>query len=271
MGKRRREVLIDPPEDAAAASSEAEEPDDDATDAARYPSVIRRSTHKKKKVLVVCSRGVTSSFIELMEDLIKLMPHARKDPKFDKRSPLSELVEVAELAGCAACMYFEARKMKDLYMWVGAVRTNGPCAKFLLQQVRPMRDIRLTGNCLMGSRPILSFDGGFESAPHLRVLKEVLTFVFAPPKGHPLSKPFHDHVLAFSWVEGRIIVRHYQVVPPLHDAKTEGNSLVEIGPRFALVPIRIMAGAFSGAPHGGPGSVFTSPPAHRPPFRRELS
>ena len=211
--KRVREELE------ADASSSGEEPgtsngaassavDDAAT---RYPTVIRRSKHKKKKVLVLCSRGVTSSYVELMEDLLKIMPHARKDPKFDKREPLSSLVEIADLSACAACLYFEARKMQDLYMWVGAVRTEGPCAKFLVQQVRPMRDIRLTGNCLMGSRPILSFDGGFEAEPNLRAVKELLSFVFAPPKGHPASKPFHDHVLAFSWCEGRIIVRHYQV------------------------------------------------------------
>ena len=64
-----------------------------------------------------------------------------------------------------------------------------------------------------------------------------------PLQGHPRSKPFQDHVLCFSAVGGRIIVRHYQVVPPLHDAKKEGDTLVEIGPRLALTPIRIFTGA----------------------------
>ena len=211
-----------------------------------YPTVQRRATHKKKKVLVLSSRGVTTGFVELMEDIIKLMPHARKDAKFDKGEPLTSLVEIAELVGCAATLYFEARKMQDLYMWIGAVKSSGPCAKFLVQQVRGMSDLRLTGNCLMGSRPILSFDGGFEETAEFRLLKGLLTHIFAPPKGHPRSKPFHDHVLTFSLLEGRILVRHYQVVPPLKDRKKEQGSLVEIGPRFALVPIRIMSGCFSG-------------------------
>ena len=34
--------------------------------------------------------------------------------------------------------------------------------------------------------------------------------VFSIPKGHPRSKPFHDHVLNFSLFRGRVIVRHYQ-------------------------------------------------------------
>ena len=239
-----------------------------ASSASAYPTVIRRSTHKKKKVLVLCSRGVTAHFMELMEDVMKLLPH-RKDPKFDKE-PLTSITEIAELGGCKLALYFETRKMKDLYLWAGRVDT-GPSVKFLVQQVRPMRDLRLTGNCLLGSRPILSFDQAFEGAPHLALMKHVLSDVFAPPKGHPRSKPFHDHVLSFSLLEGRILIRHYQLVPSEEAerrrklanalgasaaeadaaaakvaADDDGASLVEIGPRFALVPIRILAGCFRG-------------------------
>jgi len=210
-----------------------------------YPTVIKRSTHKKKKVMVLCSRGVTSSFVELMEDVLKLMPHSRKDPKFDKKEALSTIVEIAELAGCHMAVYLEARKMKDLYIWMGRVN-GGPSAKFLIEQVRPMGDLRLTGNCLLGSRPILSFDAAFSEQPHLLVLKELLASVFAPPKGHPRSKPFHDHVLSFSLLEGRVLLRHYQLVPPVDKKKGDGVTLVEIGPRCALVPIRVLSECFRG-------------------------
>jgi len=177
---------------------------------------------------------------------MKLLPHSRKDSKFDKKEALTSIVEIAELTGCHCALYFECRKMKDLYLWAGKVH-GGPSAKFLVEQVRPMRDLRLSGNCLLGSRPILSFDAGFQQAPHLQVLQQLLAHIFAPPKGHPASKPFHDHVLSFSILEGRVLVRHYQLVPPA-DAKAKGNgtSLVEIGPRFALVPIRLLAGCFRG-------------------------
>eukprot|EP00965_Chrysotila_dentata_P024930 826625-Pleurochrysis_carterae.AAC.11 len=67
--------------------------------------VARRTTHKKKKVLLLCSRGVTSSNIELLEDLLKLMPHSKKDSKFDKRELLSTLKEIAQLVGCHYCMH----------------------------------------------------------------------------------------------------------------------------------------------------------------------
>jgi ribosome biogenesis protein BRX1 len=35
----------------------------------------------------------------------------------------------------------------------------------------------MTGNCLKGSRPILSFDKNFESEPYLVLIKEVFTHV----------------------------------------------------------------------------------------------
>ena len=245
--KRKLQKVEESDEESEQESSEESEQEGEAAASstpAPYAAVSRRTTHIKKKVLVVCSRGVTSANIELMEDLLKLLPHAKKDPKFDKKEPLTSLVEIAELSGCKVALYLEARKMRDLYLWVGSVE-HGPSVKFLVQQVRPMRDLRLTGNCLLGSRPVLSFDGGFEAAPQFQLLKRLLSELFAPPKGHPRSKPFHDHVISFSLLDGRIIMRHYQVVHP--QQKHEGEtSLVEIGPRFALTPIRLLGGCFSG-------------------------
>ena len=54
--------------------------------------------------------------------------------------------------------------------------------------------------------------------------------------------------ISFSLLEGRVLLRHYQLVPPAdaRASKGEGVSLVEIGPRCALVPIRVLAGCFRG-------------------------
>jgi|TARA_B100000524_G_C23651697_1_gene370380 ribosome biogenesis protein BRX1 len=232
-----------------APGTEAQPRTSDPTDGqplARYPNAGRRTTHKKKKVLMLCSRGVTSAFRELMEDLIKLLPHAKKDPKFDKREPLSSLNEISQLMGCRYCIYLEARKMQDLYLWAASTDPEGPSVKFLVQKIKTMRDLRLTGNCLLGSRPFLTFDSSFSEQPYTQVLKQLLGNIFGTPKGHPQSKPFHDHVLHFSFVDGRVFVRHYQVLPPLSGAKADMQTLVEIGPRFSLVPIRIFGGAFGG-------------------------
>lgn len=77
--------------------------------------------------------------------------------------------------------------------------------------VHTMDELRLTGNCLKGSRPLLSFDGGFDTEPHLALLRELFSQTFNVPRGHPKSQPFFDHVLSFSVLDGKIWVRHYQV------------------------------------------------------------
>lgn len=40
-----------------------------------------------------------------------------------------------------------------------------------------MDELKLTGNHLKGSRPVLSFDGAFDQEPHLQLLKEMFTQV----------------------------------------------------------------------------------------------
>lgn len=61
-----------------------------------------------------------------------MLPHGRKDVKFDSKSKLYQLNELAELYNCNNVMFFEARKGKDLYMWFSKV-PNGPTVKFHAQ------------------------------------------------------------------------------------------------------------------------------------------
>lgn len=102
-----------------------------------------------------------------------------------------------------------------------------------------MGELKLTGNCLKGSRPILSFDENFSRLPHYALLKELLTQIFGVPNKHPKSKPFFDHVYTFSVLDNRIWFRNYQIL-------TEDGGLAEIGPRFVLNPVKIFAGSFGG-------------------------
>lgn len=131
-----------------------------------------------------------------------------------------------------------------------------------------MSELHFPGNCLKGSRPILSFDSRFTSAPHLLVIKELLTHIFGVPQGARKTKPFVDHVMGFTIADGKIWIRCFQIsetaVPksdkssgdPTNDttaskklSKKRGDtniSLVEIGPRFVLTPIVILESSFGG-------------------------
>lgn len=179
--------------------------------------------------------------------------------------------EVAELKDCNNSIFFEARKHKDLYMWVSRC-PSGPSVKFLVNNVHTMSEIKLTGNCLKGSRPVMHFDAAFNDSEDTKVLKELLSQAFASPKGHPKVKPFVDHVFSFFFLNGRVYFRNYQIAYEANrGTEKEGEPiLVEIGPRFVLTPIKIFAGSFSGALLWE-NPKFVSPNAVRTAMKRKAS
>lgn len=129
-----------------------------------------------------------------------------------------------------------------------------------------MEELHFTGNCLKGSRPILSFGAEFETKEHWKVVKEVLTQSFGVPRSARKVKPFVDHVMGFTIADGKIWIRCYEVKEseasssstsssnaqtlPIPTVKTSPHdtqiSLVEIGPRFVLTPIVILESSFGG-------------------------
>jgi len=170
-------------------------------------------------------------------------------------------------------------------MWLGHTNHGsdsglGPSAKFLVENIHTMDELRLTGNCMRGSRPILTFDSEFDKREELKLLKCLFTDVFGTPRGHPKSKPFVDRVMGFYYADKKIWVRNYQIVEEhatnAKDAHTEkklhgkavSTSLVEIGPRFVLNPIRIFRGSFGGQTLYQ-NDQYVSPNATRAAAKRE--
>ncbi|OAE33246.1 hypothetical protein AXG93_1200s1060 [Marchantia polymorpha subsp. ruderalis] len=165
----------------------------------------------KEKVLILCSRRITFRYRHLMVDMTGLLPHSKRDVKVQcKDNKAATLNELIDLKGCTSCLLFECRKKKDLYMWLSKSPT-GPSAKFLVSGVHTMAELKLTGNHLKGSRPLLTFSADFDESPHLQILKELLTQVYTTPKDHRKAKPFYDHVFAFSVVDNHIWFRNYQI------------------------------------------------------------
>lgn len=210
----------------------------------------------------------------LLADLHSLLPHSRKDAKLDTKTQLYQLNELADLYNCNNVMFFEARKGKDLYIWLSKP-PNGPTLKLHCQNIHTMEELNFPGNCLKGSRPVLSFDKAFDDAAHTRVIKELLTHAFGVPQSSRKVKPFVDHVMGFTLADGRIWIRCYQIaetepskkqaagkedkdgvepataavdLAPVSKAKPGETavSLIEIGPRLVLTPIVILEGSFGG-------------------------
>ncbi|RKP13182.1 Brix domain-containing protein [Piptocephalis cylindrospora] len=207
----------------------------------------RPVVRNKQRVLILCTRGITHRQRHLMNDIEALLPHSKKDTKLDTKSGFDVVNEVAELNNCNNSLLFESRKGQDLYLWA-AKTPNGPTVKFLVQNIHTMDELKMTGNCLKGSRPILSFDAHFGHAPHLRLLREMFTQIFGVPKGARKSKPFIDRVCSFTLTDGRVWIRNFQIVEKdPTDPNPHEPSMVEVGPRFVLQPIRIFAGSFRGS------------------------
>ena len=149
----------------------------------------------KQRVLLLSSRGVTHRMRHLMSDLEVLLPHVKKgmlfvhlpsgipsndegftDSKLDSKNQLGLLPELADLHNCNNTLYFEARRHEDLYMWV-AKTPNGPSIKLHVQNIHTMDELKMTGNCLKGSRGLLSFDKAFEETEWGRLTKELFMHV----------------------------------------------------------------------------------------------
>ena len=93
--------------------------------------------------------------------------------------------------------------------------------------------------------------------------------IFGVPRLARRSKPFIDHVISFSILDDKIWFRNYQIIekdpgsgslvetevagegkkrkPKSTKGEEEQPTLVEIGPRMVLTPIRIFEGSFGGA------------------------
>lgn len=253
-GPKKVEDMENDDEESEMVNSVEEEDDKEGKVEERQP--IRSET--KRRCLVLCSRGVTARYRHLLEDIRNLLPHHKKDAKLDvgKAGYVGRAVnEIAELKSCNSVLFLECRKRADCYMWLSET-PQGPSVKFHISNVHTMDELRLTGNCMKGSRPILSFDESFGRIPHLQLLKVLLIKVFGTPKGHPKSKPFVDRVMAFYYADQKIWVRNYQILEEQAANAKEvaqmkhndglSTSLVEIGPRFVMTPIRIFGGSFGG-------------------------
>ncbi|BGP00010.1 putative Ribosomal large subunit assembly and maintenance-related protein [Rhodotorula toruloides ATCC 204091] len=244
--------------------------DDDSTSSTRTDADKPQQPYKQR-VLVTSSRGISQRQRHLMTDLLALLPHAKKETKLEDKHNLPAINELCYLSSCNNALFFEARRQhNDLYLWA-AKAPNGPSVRFHVLNLHTMDEMKMTGNCLKGSRPVVVFDKQFDEEPHWKLIKEVLTHIFAVPKTARRAKPFIDHVINFSIADGKIWFRNYQILDtPSTDAlssttsstsaltdiqakklaKKQGAphlSLSEVGPRFVLNPVKIFEGSFNGA------------------------
>eukprot|EP01013_Petalomonas_cantuscygni_P040406 TRINITY_DN72348_c0_g1_i1.p1 TRINITY_DN72348_c0_g1~~TRINITY_DN72348_c0_g1_i1.p1 ORF type:complete len:451 (-),score=90.10 TRINITY_DN72348_c0_g1_i1:8-1360(-) len=249
-------------------------------------AVAPKTETNRQRVLVFAARGITALERHLLMDLRVLLPHSRAEGKLDTKRHFGDVLpEIMDLRGCTGAVLLEVRRREHCYMWLS--RRAGPSAKFQVHNIHTMREMKLPGNGIKGSRPLLHFDQAFSTLPHLQILQRLFVLTFGTPRGAPKTRPFVDRVMAFYYVDGKIFVRHYQISEeaPKKQAPADAAaiaagievtdkraelSLVEIGPRFALTPIKIFSGV-----NGGPllwhNERYQTPTAQRIARKRELA
>lgn len=225
------------------------------------PSTTSVVQTNKQKCLVLGSRNMTAKDRHLLQDLKDLLPHTREHQKLPNRDNIgSNLTELCALHHCNTCMFVEARKNDTAFLWLTQLPA-GPSVKLQMFNVHTSDELRMAGNCLKFSRALLHFDREFDTIPHLRILKSLLHSVFNTPRYHPRSKPFIDHMYAFFYLDDRIWFRHYQLCAPAASCPKPGEvasgastktelsqlHLMEIGPRFVMLPLTVLNGAFQGS------------------------
>ena len=203
----------------------------------------------KTRTLIVASRGVSHQERHLVNDLINLIPNSKKECKIERDIAAEELNNICYMHSCKFCIYFEHRK-RELVMWLFK-SPGGPLAKFAVTNIHALNEIKLMGNCIKYSRPLLSFDKSFDEQEHLKLIKEMFIQTFNSPKGHPKTKPFYDHQICFYNIDNQIFIRVYQILNEIKEKFTNADQedkiqLLEIGPRFSLKLIRIFSDSLGG-------------------------
>ena len=139
----------------------------------RDPDPASREWKNRQRTLLLCARGVNSRFRHMMNDMIDLLPHSKKESKIERKIAKDYINDLCFERSCNNCIYLEQRKNKDFFLWV-MKSPIGPSIKFAVQNIHTMDELKLTGNCLKYSRPLISFDSAFNTEPHLQLMKEML-------------------------------------------------------------------------------------------------
>ncbi|CAD8144621.1 unnamed protein product [Paramecium pentaurelia] len=214
-----------------------------------FPNQKETRWVNKQRTLIVTSKNISDRIRQLFMDLHELLPHSKKETKLEKGDTSKQIKELCMQHSCRSFIYFEVHRKHELYLWIGRF-PNGPSIKYYIENWHNCQDLKLTGNCMKGSRPILSFDGSFTEDPLMILQKELFIHAINVPKHHPKSAPCCDRVFSFikeSPDNNNIWIRNYEIQYEKAGKEIIKNQLVEIGPRLVLKPIIILEGCIQGA------------------------
>ena len=159
---------------------------DEAASGSPMTKTTRRkaaATTAPASVLVLGTRGLKARHRHLMQDILRLLPHGRPGAKLDaQESGLRGVVSACEEANCSSALLLDARDPHRLYLWAAGT-PDGPSAMLRVQNVHTVAELNLAVRRCANVRNLLAFDSSFEVSAERRVLRALLTRIFAVPRG----------------------------------------------------------------------------------------
>eukprot|EP00965_Chrysotila_dentata_P186029 6141971-Pleurochrysis_carterae.AAC.1 len=197
--------------------------------------------------LVLSTRGIKARHRHLLRDVLRLLPHANVSSKLDTQDGLGSVCQLCEDQDCSTALLLDARDPRRLYLWA-ANCPDGPSIMFRVMNVHTVAELKFDARRVNGVRNLLVFDVSFSKSPEKQVIQALLTRAFSvPAKASRKAQRLHAvrHAISFSWLEGGVWVRVFRI--DRSEIDQEKIELNEIGPRFVLMPVRIISGGFYGA------------------------
>jgi len=211
-------------------------PDTDGTGQHVYPH---------HKVMSLMGRGIIAVHSDLKDDFERLMPHAKREAKYDCSQPTSGMMELARMRGCDTIAFWETKHHRDLILWVSRY-PHGPTIKFHVYGIKTSSQAGFPGNFRRYTRPVLSFSSSFDDRrrPEVRIFKECLKQLLGTPHLHHKSAPFIDHVIQLTKLgpADQIHMRTYEIT----GENVDDMELQESGPSLTLIPLVVLRGCMCG-------------------------
>jgi len=135
---------------------------------------LSKQWKNRQRTMVFSSRGITATYRQLASDMVQLLPNTKVESKLERKDIRQVINDLCYERSCNNYLFFDCHKHTDLFLWMSK-SPNGPSIKFQVKDVHTTKELKLTGNCLQYSRPLLSFCKMFDSEPHLQLAKEMMT------------------------------------------------------------------------------------------------
>lgn len=196
---------------------------------------------KAKETLCLKSKNNSQIVIDFMKDLYDLKkPNAQMMQKKNDILPFENIVPVEKFASkyeASLFMMVSHNKKRPHNFMIGRMyeHTLLDMIEFGVENYKGLKDIKVE-KITVGIKPLLIFNGElFENNYEFGRIKNLLIDMFQREVVEKIRLQGLEHVLSFTAVENKILLRSYRILLKKSNTRTPRIELEEIGPRADLL------------------------------------